>query len=117
MRCASPWVDKAGGPAGGDGVVSGGIEARGWIADVLARLENRDTIEPLPVPSAFEGELRPYQERGYAWLRFLRRWGLGACLADDMGLGKTVQTLALILHDREKPRRTERRSCWSARPR
>jgi SNF2 family DNA or RNA helicase len=94
---------QAGGSAGGDGVVSGGIEARGWIADVLARLENRDTIEPLPVPSAFEGELRPYQERGYAWLRFLRRWGLGACLADDMGLGKTVQTLALILHDREKP--------------
>ena len=94
---------QAGGSAGGDGVVSGGIEARGWIADVLARLENRDTIEPLPVPSAFEGELRPYQERGYAWLRFLRRWGLGACLADDMGLGKTVQTLALILYDREKP--------------
>jgi SNF2 family DNA or RNA helicase len=94
---------QAGGPAGGDSVVSGGVEARGWIADVLARLENRDTIEPLPVPSGFEGELRPYQERGYAWLRFLRRWGLGACLADDMGLGKTVQTLALILHDREKP--------------
>jgi SNF2 family DNA or RNA helicase len=92
---------QAGGPAGGDSVLSGGIEARGWIADVLARLENRDTIEPLPVPSGFEGELRPYQERGYAWLQFLRRWGLGACLADDMGLGKTVQTLALILHDRE----------------
>jgi len=27
---------------------------------------------------------------------FLRRWGLGACLADDMGLGKTPQTLAFI---------------------
>jgi SNF2 family DNA or RNA helicase len=92
---------QAGGPVGGDSVVSGGVEARGWIADVLARLGNRDTIEPLSVPGAFEGELRPYQERGYAWLRFLRRWGLGACLADDMGLGKTVQTLALILHDRE----------------
>ena len=54
------------------------------------------------MPSAFEGELRPYQERGYAWLRFLRRWGLGACLAKH-GARQTVQTLALILYDREKP--------------
>jgi hypothetical protein len=54
-----------GGPAGGDSVASGGVEARGWIADVLARLENRDTIEPLPVPSAFEGELRPCSARRY----------------------------------------------------
>ena len=30
------------------------------------------------------------------WLLFLRRWGLGACLADDMGLGKTIQTLAMM---------------------
>jgi SNF2 family DNA or RNA helicase len=44
--------------------------------------------------------------RGYSWLAFLRRWGLGACLADDMGLGKTVQTLALIERDWEEgPRR------------
>src|SRR5947209_11022160 len=42
------------------------------------------------------GTLRPYQVRGYSWLAFLRRWGLGACLADDMGLGKTIQTLALV---------------------
>ncbi len=91
-----------GGPAGEDSMVSAGVEVRGWIADVLARLENRDTIEPLPLPNTFEGELRPYQERGYAWLQFLRHWGLGGCLADDMGLGKTVQTLALILYDREK---------------
>jgi SNF2 family DNA or RNA helicase len=39
--------------------------------------------------------------RGYSWLAFLRRWGLGACLADDMGLGKTVQTLALVQRDWE----------------
>src|SRR5690606_14542031 len=35
------------------------------------------------------------------WLAFLRRYGLGACLADDMGLGKTVQLIALLLHERE----------------
>ena len=42
------------------------------------------------------GTLRPYQERGLAWLAFLGRLGLGGVLADDMGLGKTVQLLALI---------------------
>ncbi len=90
-----------GGSLQGDGVAPGDVALPDWIADVLAGLKDRDRIEPLPLPGAFVGELRPYQERGYAWLQFMRRWGLGACLADDMGLGKTVQTLALILHDRE----------------
>src|SRR4029079_1862739 len=44
----------------------------------------------------FQGELRPYQERGLAWLSFLESVGLGGVLADDMGLGKTVQLLALM---------------------
>ena len=47
-------------------------------------------------PTASSATLRPYQERGVGWLRFLGRLGLGACLADDMGLGKTAQ---LIAHD------------------
>ena len=55
----------------------------------------------LPPPDGFVGELRPYQVRGYSWLAFLRRWGLGACLADDMGLGKTIQAIALLLRERE----------------
>ena len=46
-----------------------------------------------PRPS-FHGELRPYQERGLAWLSFLGRLGLGGVLADDMGLGKTVADAA-----------------------
>ncbi len=58
--------------------------------------------EGLPPPRGFRGELRPYQLRGYSWLHFLRRWGLGACLADDMGLGKTVQALSLFQRDREE---------------
>ena len=41
--------------------------------------------------------LRPYQQTGYAWFRFVVRLGLGACLADDMGLGKTVQVISLLL--------------------
>jgi SNF2 family DNA or RNA helicase len=39
--------------------------------------------------------------RGYSWLAFLQRFGLGACLADDMGLGKTIQTIALLLYQRD----------------
>jgi len=38
---------------------------------------------------------------GLAWLWFLHRHGLGACLADDMGLGKTAQLLALMVAERE----------------
>ena len=78
-----------------------GVTAQGWIADFLAELDGRSPYQELKVPGGFQGELRPYQVRGYSWLGFLRRWGLGACLADDMGLGKTIQTLALLQRDRE----------------
>jgi len=72
------------------------VSASGALGELLDRLDEGDTVEPLPEPDGFSGTLRPYQERGYAWLAFLKRWGLGACLADDMGLGKTVQALALL---------------------
>ena len=73
-----------------------GVTATGWIADLLAQLDGREAYAPIDPPEDFNGDLRPYQVRGYSWLCFLRRWGLGACLADDMGLGKTIQTLALV---------------------
>jgi SNF2 family DNA or RNA helicase len=72
------------------------VSASGALGELLDRLDEGDTVEPLPEPDGFSGTLRPYQERGYAWLAFLKRWGLGACLADDMGLGKTIQALALL---------------------
>lgn len=81
------------------GISLEGIRATGWVADLLAQLEGRASFEELPAPEAFEGRLRPYQVRGYSWLWFLRRWGLGMCLADDMGLGKTIQALVLIQRD------------------
>src|SRR5215204_4423898 len=81
------------------GVAFAGVEATGWIGDLLAQLEEGKGYAETPVPDGFAGTLRPYQVRGYSWLGFLRRWGLGACLADDMGLGKTPQTLALIQND------------------
>ncbi|MET0233265.1 MAG: DEAD/DEAH box helicase [Kibdelosporangium sp.] len=78
------------------------VVADGWLGDVLAgRLEDR--LEPVSTPDGFTATLRPYQERGLAWLSFLSRLGLGGCLADDMGLGKTVQLLALIAAEGSKP--------------
>ena len=54
----------------------------------------------MATPPGFHGRLRPYQERGLAWLTFLGHLGLGACLADDMGLGKSPTTLALLAAER-----------------
>ncbi len=73
-----------------------GVEAGGWIGELLGRLGSDSRFEELPPPDGFHGTLRPYQVRGYSWLSFLSQWGLGACLADDMGLGKTIQALAFI---------------------
>ena len=50
------------------------------------------------VPEGVRAELRPYQQAGCAWIDFLYRHRLGACLADDMGLGKTVQAIAFLHH-------------------
>jgi SNF2 family DNA or RNA helicase len=78
------------------------FEASGALQELIGALTNNQAIEPLPTPTGFKGQLRPYQERGAAWLSFLERWGLGACLADDMGLGKTVQFIAFLLHLKEQ---------------
>jgi SNF2 family DNA or RNA helicase len=76
------------------------LTASGWVGDLLEQLQGRSAFALMDEPPGFQGRLRPYQQRGYSWLCFLQRYGLGACLADDMGLGKTVQTLALIQHNR-----------------
>ncbi len=83
-----------------------GVQAEGWVGEILkGAIEER--LKPTTTPAGFQGTLRPYQERGLAWLSFLGGLGLGACLADDMGLGKTVVLLALLVAERE---RTERSS-------
>ena len=56
------------------------------------------SFTPPPPPI---GCLRPYQERGFAWLLSLHALAMGGILADDMGLGKTVQTLAALLSVKE----------------
>ena len=61
------------------------------------RFRSFSGIEPVEVPAAFQGELRGYQREGLAWMKFLKDFRFGGCLADDMGLGKTVQFLAMLL--------------------
>ena len=78
------------------------FEASGALEELIGALTNNQEIQPLTTPQSFQGELRPYQERGAGWLAFLERWGLGACLADDMGLGKTIQFIAFLLHLKEE---------------
>ena len=77
------------------------VVADGWLGAALERLRGIEPIEYVEEPKGFVGRLRPYQRRGVGWLSFLRRLGLGACLADDMGLGKTIQAIALLLHSRQ----------------
>ncbi|MHC5718166.1 MAG: LAGLIDADG family homing endonuclease, partial [Nostoc sp.] len=66
------------------------------LQELIGALTNNQALAPFPTPTGFQGQLRPYQERGAAWLSFLERWGLGACLADDMGLGKCIANNTLV---------------------
>ena len=68
------------------GVDVDGLAASGWLEDLLEQLTGRAEFQELATPEGFCGTLRPFQRRGYSWLAFLRRWGLGACLADALGL-------------------------------
>jgi SNF2 family DNA or RNA helicase len=90
---------------GGEAQVGGlpidGVETDDWLREWLEKFNQSDKLEVLPPPEGLVAQLRPYQEYGYSWLTFLRRWGMGACLADDMGLGKTIQTIALLLREKE----------------
>ncbi len=73
------------------------VSATGDFAGILARLR-QSAASDIVIPDKLRATLRPYQQRGLAWLSTMSSLGLGACLADDMGLGKTVQLLAWLLH-------------------
>ena len=78
------------------------VIAEGPLADLAARVAGIASAPlPLEPPPGLLATLRPYQQRGLAWLAGMCDAGLGGCLADDMGLGKTIQVIALHLHRRE----------------
>ncbi|MGI0150700.1 MAG: DEAD/DEAH box helicase, partial [Thermoplasmata archaeon] len=70
------------------------------LRELWTALRGDVRFEEIVPPAELRATLRPYQLRGYSWLTFWHRLGLGACLADDMGLGKTVQCLAALLGSR-----------------
>ncbi|MFC0332286.1 DEAD/DEAH box helicase [Paenibacillus sepulcri] len=77
------------------------VQLNEHLIKLISQISRQSQWPTLAVPAGLRAELRPYQHEGYAWLAFLRRFGLGACLADDMGLGKTVQFIAYLLHLKE----------------
>ena len=64
--------------------------------ELEARIEAMTDVPEIALPQKLDATLRPYQERGYAWLMKNLRLGLGALIADDMGLGKTLQVIAAM---------------------
>jgi len=85
-------------------------EAREWahvsagkaMLEILKGLRDPNSLDLQGAVTGLNATLRPYQNDGLAWLKFLAELGLGACLADDMGLGKTIQILALLLYLRRE---------------
>jgi len=78
------------------------VVAEGPLADLARQVASIAAApEPLEPPPGLMATLRPYQQRGLAWLAGMCGAGLGGCLADDMGLGKTIQVIALHLHRRD----------------
>ncbi|MEY4544547.1 MAG: hypothetical protein RL685_742 [Pseudomonadota bacterium] len=66
------------------------------------KLSSIEEIKQIKKPRALKATLRPYQEQGLSWLKFIHDLGTGGILADDMGLGKTVQTIALLLLEKQE---------------
>ena len=84
---------------------AGGSSVSAGARELFQKLGDIDEIGPTKKPRALKATLRPYQEAGLSWLKFIHDIGSGGVLADDMGLGKTVQTIALLLavKQEEKP--------------
>lgn len=74
------------------------VELNGHLMGLLRQLGQPSELQEIPVPAGLRAELRSYQQEGFTWLTYLRKFGLGACLADDMGLGKTIQFITYLLH-------------------
>ncbi len=80
------------------------------VKQLFARLSDIDEIKAAKKPRGLKAVLRPYQEQGLSWLRFIHEIGSGGVLADDMGLGKTIQTIALLLSLKQEQKTAPLRS-------
>ena len=74
------------------------------IRNLGDKIKSFSGVKKVKIPKDFKADLRPYQQQGVNWLRFLNEYEFGGILADDMGLGKTIQTLAnLVIEQKKKP--------------
>lgn len=72
------------------------------IDDEVQAMIRELTRQPeVPLPSGLNARLRPYQERGFAWMYRNSQIGFGSVIADDMGLGKTLQVITTLLKYKE----------------
>lgn len=85
-----------------DGELEVDVELNTHLTTLVGQLTQQTDWPSVPVPLTLYAELRSYQQAGFSWLAFLRRFGLGAVLADDMGLGKTIQFITYLLHVAEE---------------
>ncbi|MDR1023921.1 MAG: DEAD/DEAH box helicase family protein [Prevotellaceae bacterium] len=69
--------------------------------EVKELVEKLTHAEEVPLPKALSAQLRPYQQRGFAWMYRNAQIGFGSLIADDMGLGKTLQVIAVLLKFKE----------------
>lgn len=84
-----------------------GANVSGAARALFQKLGNIDEIEATKKPRNLKATLRPYQEAGLSWLKFIHELGSGGVLADDMGLGKTVQTIALLLAVKQEEKKVK----------
>ncbi len=78
---------------------AGNLQVDGADEESAKELENLvhlRSAESLPDITHQVSPLRPYQETGLKWLKFLADNRFGGLLCDEMGLGKTHQFMALL---------------------
>ena len=83
---------------------------KGSVNGIAQKLRELSEVEEIAqeqiIPTGIKAVLRTYQKKGYDWLCFLKEFNFGGILADDMGLGKTLQTLTLLLREKESGNET-----------
>ncbi|KAG1151268.1 hypothetical protein G6F37_004808 [Rhizopus arrhizus] len=70
-------------------------------------LKDAEQVKVIPVeqPKELTLPLLPFQKYGVGWMIQQESFDIfkGGILADEMGMGKTIQTISLLLSDKEKP--------------